>query len=99
MDTTLDRERCDCAKVGGPALHPGAALPRIAFSAEEWNELHKVGTPVRVTLDDGRVWYTRTRSEAWNLGHGQPVVMLEGKSGGYSLARVLCAACEASSIG
>lgn len=68
------------------------------MTAEAWNQAHKPGMPVRVTLDDGRVWYTRTRSEAWELGHGQPVVMLYGKSGGYDLARVECAACLASEI-
>jgi len=93
MDTTLDRERCDCAKAGGPALRPGAALSRTAFTAEQWNATHKVGIRVRVTLDNGMLWFTRTRSDAWTLGHGQPVVMLEGKSGGYDLSRVECAAC------
>ena len=62
-------------------------------TAGDWNTLHKVGIRVRVTLDSGALWFTRTRSEAWTLGHGQPVVMLEGKSGGYDLARVECAAC------
>lgn len=45
------------------------------------------GTPVTVTLDDGSKWQTRTRSEAWALGSGAPVVLLEGKTGGYSLER------------
>jgi hypothetical protein len=58
------------------------------MTTEEWNARHKIGTGVLVKLDDGRLWQTRTRSEAWNLGHGQPVVMLEGRSGGYDLSRV-----------
>lgn len=45
------------------------------------------GTKVTVTLDDGSEWQTRTRSEAWALGSGAPVVLLEGKTGGYSLER------------
>ena len=61
--------------------------PKI--TADEWNRLHKVGAGVLVKLDDGRLWHTKTRSKAWNLGHGQPVVMLEGKSGGYDLSRVM----------
>ena len=70
------------------------ASTRIANNAAvHWNDVHKVGTRVRVTLDSGEHWFTRTRSEAWLLGHGQPVVMLEGKAGGYDLARVECAAC------
>jgi hypothetical protein len=57
-------------------------------TADEWNRLHKPGISVLVTLDGGKLWFTKTRSEAWNLGHGQPVVMLEGKTGGYDLSRV-----------
>lgn len=49
---------------------------------------HNVGTPVLVTLDDGKLWQTKTRSEAWVLGDHTAVVMLEGKSGGYLLERV-----------
>jgi hypothetical protein len=63
------------------------------LTAEWWNTRHAVGTHVCVTLDDGKLWETRTRSQAWNLGHGQPVVMLEGKSGGYDLKRVACRFC------
>ena len=48
----------------------------------------KASTPVKVLLDDGTFWHTLTRSEPWKLGHGQWVVMLAGKSGGYDLARV-----------
>ncbi|MGH8217378.1 MAG: hypothetical protein ACREUT_02225 [Steroidobacteraceae bacterium] len=58
------------------------------MTADEWNAAYPPGQPVIVTLDGGRQWPTKTRSEAWNLGHGQPVVMLEGKSGGYDLQRV-----------
>ena len=58
------------------------------MTAKQWNEAHEVGVRVCVTLDDGGTWYTNTRSEAWTLGHGQPVVMLVGKSGGYDLSRV-----------
>lgn len=58
------------------------------MTAAEWNAAHKPGARVVVKLDNGKLWFTKTRSEAWNLGHGQPVVMLEGKSGGYDLARV-----------
>ena len=58
------------------------------MTAEQWNEKHKVGIGVLVKLDDGRLWHTKTRSQAWVLGGGQPVVMLEGRSGGYDLSRV-----------
>lgn len=48
----------------------------------------KAGTAVNVTCDDGSIWQTKTRSEPWQLGGGQWVVLLEGKAGGYSLDRV-----------
>lgn len=60
----------------------------MKFTAEQWNQQHKVGCGVLVKLDDGKLWHTKTRSEAWTLGGGQPVVMLDGKSGGYDLSRV-----------
>lgn len=53
----------------------------------EWNERNPIGTKVDVTLDDGAVKQTKTRSVAW-LASGTPVVMVEGISGGYSLSRV-----------
>jgi hypothetical protein len=49
---------------------------------------HPSGTPVIVTLGDGTRWKTRTRSEAWTLPNGRRVVLIEGRSGGYSLERV-----------
>jgi hypothetical protein len=66
----------------------GRDLVKQPLTAEEWNAQYPVGTPVIVVKDHGEMWETKTRSEAWNLGHGQPVVMLEGKSGGYDLSRV-----------
>jgi len=47
------------------------------------------GTRVLVVRDCGQSpCITETRSEPWALGHGQMVVALKGKSGGYSLDRV-----------
>lgn len=49
----------------------------------------KIGTKVKMVncyeakKYPGKVWVTR--SESWELGHGQKVVLLEGKSGGFSL--------------
>lgn len=57
------------------------------MTAEQWNDQNKVGCGVLVKLDDGSLFHTKTRSEAWTLGGGHPVVMLEGKSGGYDLTR------------
>ena len=46
------------------------------------------GTAVKVLLDDGSWWHTKTRSLPWQLGHGQWVVSLEGKAGGYAFDRI-----------
>ncbi len=38
------------------------------MTAAEWNRLYPVGTRVSVRLHDGRVWWTRTISEAAGWG-------------------------------
>jgi len=67
------------------------------MTAEQWNSLVPVGTPVvaypGVRPDDfPGVDLTRldtvTRSRAWELGHGQPVVSVEGYAGGIALTHV-----------
>lgn len=56
------------------------------MTAEEWNKRHPVGTPVRFeTYRGGPIEESRTRSEAWELGHGEPVVKIEGRAGGVCL--------------
>jgi hypothetical protein len=41
-------------------------------------------------IDDfGKIHETRTRSVAWTLGHGEPVVKVEGRAGGYLLSRIV----------
>lgn len=70
------------------AWNGGRDLRFKPLTAAEWNERFRPGIEVIVTLDNGEAWRTKTRSEAWELGHGHPVVMLEGKSGGYDLSRV-----------
>ncbi len=56
-----------------------------AMTADEWNAKHPVGTPVlvRPIISDPPAYKSRTRSEAWLLGHGDATVLIEGKSGGY----------------
>ena len=46
------------------------------------------GTPIVLTLDDGSEYRTKTRSNVWPLGSGQLVVLVEGKTGGWSIDRV-----------
>jgi hypothetical protein len=55
--------------------------------AEQWNASHPVGTPVRYRPVRGqaKTEATKTRSEAWTLGNGEPVVAVEGQAGGVSL--------------
>lgn len=60
------------------------------MTAEEWNSAYPVGTAVTaypLTRDDEPL-YTRTRSQAWTLGHGAPVVAVEGYVGGIHLTHV-----------
>lgn len=63
------------------------------MTADEWNAAHPVGTPVRYwpvlpphpgiePLD------TVTRSEAWTLGHGEPVASVKGRTGGVLLSHL-----------
>jgi len=57
------------------------------MKASEWNELYPVGTPVLYypILGEPESEETKTRSEAWELGHGEPVVKVEGRAGGVCL--------------
>jgi hypothetical protein len=57
-----------------------------------FNEAHPVGTKVKYrSLLDHETKYdleTVTRSQAWALNNGEPVVMLKDKAGGVSLDHV-----------
>lgn len=54
----------------------------------DWNAQHPSGTPVDLTDDNGVVHRRATRSEAWVLPSGVPVVMVEGLIGAYLLTRL-----------
>lgn len=68
------------------------------MNAQQWNDLYPVGTPVTAypgvrPEDEHASWAceqleTTTRSKAWTLGHGEPVVMVEGYAGGIALTHV-----------
>ena len=58
------------------------------MKSKEWNDKYTVGQPVYLTEDGGSTTATQTRSIAWDLGHGQSVVQVDGKRGGYSLDRI-----------
>lgn len=57
------------------------------MTADEWNERYAVGTRVRYSPVRGEHTYvdTSTRSEAWELGHGAPVVKVDRVTGGVAL--------------
>lgn len=60
------------------------------MTADEWNAAHPVGTPVvaYAASRTGQPLYTRTRTPAWTLGHGTPVVAVEDRPGGIALDHV-----------
>jgi hypothetical protein len=70
------------------------------MTAEQWNALHPIGTPViaypgvrpeyaaSIGMTDYPRLVTRTRTPAWNLGHGTPVVSVDGYAGGISLEHI-----------
>lgn len=67
------------------------------LTAAEWNARYPVGTPVvaypmarpeHPTYTPAERLETVTRSRAWTLGHGAPVVSVEGYAGGIALTHV-----------
>ena len=58
------------------------------MTAQQWNDKYPVGQPVSVTEDDKSITYTQTRTPAWELLDGTPVVSVDGKRGGYLLKRI-----------
>ncbi|MEV7599893.1 hypothetical protein AB0O91_21165 [Kitasatospora sp. NPDC089797] len=67
------------------------------LTAAAWNDRYPAGTPVtaypgvRPEHPAGEfctVLETRTRSAAWTLGHGEPVVAVDGYAGGISLEHI-----------
>jgi hypothetical protein len=64
-----------------------------ALTAAQWNAAHPIGTAVRYwpiypPIASAPPIDTRTRSEAWALGDGTAVVLIEGKSGGMCLSHI-----------
>lgn len=58
------------------------------MTAEEFNEHYPVGTAVILTDDFGKEHPVVTRSVAWRLGHGDSVIKVTGRTGGYDLDRI-----------
>lgn len=61
------------------------------MTPDRWNARYPIGTKVRVTSIRGRdgrpeeTFDSLTMSQCWALGNGCPVVLVAGKSGGYSV--------------
>lgn len=67
---------------------PADSSDWLSWAVEVWNRRVPVGAPVALTEDDGSITNTATRSEAWQLGDGTPVVKVDGRTGGYLLRRI-----------
>lgn len=74
-----------------------AAKRKGQKQADDWNAKHPIGTPVvaypLTRPEDGFPSFfkqldTVTRTPAWILGHGEPVVSVEGYAGGICLTHV-----------
>jgi hypothetical protein len=62
----------------------------MQMTAEEFNSKYPVGTKViyHPIIGEQAGTETKTRSEAWELGHGEAVVKVSGKPGGVSLRAI-----------
>lgn len=62
----------------------------LLLTAKQFNQLIKIGTKVRFYPVAGRQGFkeTRTRSEAWELGHGEAVVKVDGIAGGVAVSHL-----------
>lgn len=60
------------------------------MTADDWNRLFPIGTPVLAWpgVRDAEPMRTQTRTPAWTLGHGAPVVSVEGYPGGIALTHI-----------
>ena len=69
--------------------NPGRKARVLSGILQHFNATVPVGTPVAVCLiKPGPEYSTATRSRAWALGDGSPVVLIEGRTGGYHLSHV-----------
>jgi hypothetical protein len=63
-----------------------AERDRGARAVDAWNAEHPSGTRIAVRiLRDGPEYETTTRSAAWALGDGSPMVLIEGRTGGWCI--------------
>ncbi len=64
----------------------GADRRREKRAFDRWKA--PIGSACELTDDFGRKMLTTTRSMPWKLGDGTPVILVDGKVGGYLLTRI-----------
>jgi hypothetical protein len=72
------------------------------MSVAEFNDVYPPGTPVRAWPAErpgGRCLVTKTRSMAWELGHGAAVVAVDGLAGGIALTHIQPLPCNSTDAG
>ena len=70
-------------------MNPEPPSPaKLQAQCDRWNKTHNVGVCVRVRKDNGDLFVTVTKSEAYVLSGHSAVIHVEGISGCYSLDRV-----------
>jgi len=64
-----------------------------SINADSWNARYPAGTVVLYFPIEGEKEHvlTQTRSRAWELGNGEPVVKIKGRAGGVALSHLLIA--------
>ena len=74
----------------------GAVMRRRkrGMTAAKWNAVFPVGTrvmyrPLGEFSNEADCRETRTRSEAWTLGHGATVVLIEDMAGGVDILHLV----------
>ena len=73
--------------VGTPVMAYPSVRPEHPV-AVRYQQAVAAGLPRGAESDPCKRLTTRTRSKAWILGHGEPVVMVDGYSSGIALAHV-----------
>lgn len=75
---------------GVPTGSRPARVGWCRVNAEQWNSRYAVGAAVKaypLTREDAPL-ITRTRRPAWELGHGEAVVSVDGYTGGIALTHI-----------
>lgn len=63
-------------------------LKQLELEVSTWNDKNDVGCDCEVKKDDGSIFKTKTRSDAWVLSGHSAVISVEGIFGCYLLNRV-----------